>query len=242
MMARTNKASQPEYHDGKGFIAEVIRTSRRKTADIRVEEGAVSIIVPAGTSPERIDQLLAAKRHWVREKITLHQESAPVSSKQFVSGEAFAYLGRNYRLKVERGSFAPAKLVSGRLLVTLPQGAEQPHMIRNALIRWYTRQAEQKLTEKVTRFAPMVEVEPDGIGIRTFKSRWGSCTSKGKLEFNWQVMMAPNQMEEYVVIHELCHLIRHDHSPEFWREMTRLMPDCQQRRKWLKENALNLRF
>lgn len=242
MMATANKASQPEYRDGKGFIAEVIRTSRRKTADIRVEEGAVSIIVPSETSPEKIDQLLAAKRRWIREKITLHQESAPTSSKHFVSGEAFAYLGRNYRLKVERGSFAPVKLINGRLLVTLPQGAEQPHMVRNALVRWYKRQAEQKLIEKVTRFAPVVGVEPTGVGVRTFKSRWGSCTAKGKLEFNWQIMMAPNRMVDYVVIHELCHLIRHDHSPEFWRELGRVMPDYQQGREWLRENGLGLRF
>lgn len=189
MMATTPKPSQPEYRDGNGFIAEIIRTHRRKSANIRVDEGSVSIIVPVATPPEKIDQLLAAKRRWIREKITLHQESTVASSKQFVSGEAFAYLGRNYRLKVEQGPFAPVRLLSGRLVVSLPQGAEQPQMIRNALVRWYKRQAEQKLNEKVKRFAPLVGVEPAGVGIKTFKSRWGSCTTKGKLEFNWTIMM-----------------------------------------------------
>jgi len=164
----------------------------------------------------------------------------PASSKRYVSGEAFSYLGRNYRLKVETGNFAPVKLLNGRLVVTVPTGTEQPHMVRNALIRWYKRQAEQKLTEKVNRFAPMVGVEPAGVGIRTFKSRWGSCTAKGKLEFNWQIMMAPNRMVDYVVIHELCHLIRHDHSPEFWRELARVMPEYQRCREWLREYALKL--
>jgi hypothetical protein len=240
MMGTTHKPTKPEYRDGNGFIAEVIRTNRRKSADIRVEEGSVSVIVPANTSAEKIDQLLVTKRRWIREKITLHQESAPTSSKQYVSGEAFTYLGRNYRLKVERGNFAPVRLLQGRLVVTLPQGAQQPHMVRNALVRWYKRQAEQKLREKVERFAPLVGVEPAGVGIKTFRSRWGSCTAKGKLEFNWQIMMAPNRMVDYVVIHELCHLIRHDHSPEFWREMSRLMPDYQHCRDWLRENALKL--
>lgn len=236
MMATKN----PEYRDGNGFIAEVVRTNRRKSADIRVEEGAVTIVVPSSTSAERIDQLLAAKRLWIREKIALHQELTPANSKRYVSGEAFSYLGRNYRLKVEKGSFAPVKLVHGRLLVTTPDGSEQPHMIRNALVRWYKRQAEQKLTDKVERFAPVVGVEPAGVGIRTFKSRWGSCTSKGKLEFNWRIMMAPNRMVDYVVVHELCHLIRHDHSPEFWRELERVMPDYQQCREWLRDNAMKL--
>lgn len=232
---------RPEYRDGHGFIAEIIRTNRRKSADIRVEDGAVSVVVPVNTPTEKIDQLLAAKRRWIKEKITLHREMTPASSKRYVSGEAFSYLGRNYRLKVETGSFAPVKLLNGRLVVTVPNDAPhqtpQPHMVRNALVRWYKRQAEQKLTGKVNRFAPMVGVEPAGVGIRTFKSRWGSCTAKGKLEFNWQIMMAPNRMVDYVVIHELCHLIRHDHSPEFWREMARVMPEYQRCREWLRENA-----
>lgn len=228
---------KPEYRDGNGFIAEIIRTHRRKTADIRVEDGAVSIVVPAKTPPEKIDQLLADKRRWIREKIALYQERTPASTKQYLSGEAFTYLGRNYRLKVERGSFAPVRVIQGRLVVTVPRGTEQPQMIRNALVRWYKRQAAQKLTEKVKRFAPLVGVEPAGVGIKHFRSRWGSCTSKGKLEFNWQIMMAPNRMVDYVVVHELCHLIRHDHSAEFWKEVARVMPDCQQCRGWLRENA-----
>ena len=235
-------AQKPEYRDGHGFIAEVIRTNRRKSADIRVEDGAVSVVVPVNTPAEKIDQLLVAKRRWIKEKITLHQEMTPASSKRYVSGEAFSYLGRNYRLKVETGNFAPVKLLNGRLVVTVPNGTEQPHMVRNALVRWYKRQAEQKLTEKVNRFAPVVGVEPAGAGIRTFKSRWGSCTTKGKLEFNWQIMMAPNRMVDYVVIHELCHLIRHDHSPEFWGEMARVMPEYQRCREWLRENAGKLIF
>jgi hypothetical protein len=232
--------SDSEYRDGNGFIAEVIRTNRRKSADIRVEEGAVSIVVPASTSIEKIDQLLVAKRQWIKEKIALQREMAPVSDKQFVSGEAFPYLGRNYRLKVESGNFAPVKLLQGRLVVCLPEGSKQPQMIRNALVRWYKRQAEHKLWEKVVRFVPMVGVEPAGVSIKSFKARWGSCTPKGALEFNWKIMMAANRLVDYVVIHELCHLIYHDHSPEFWRELARVMPDYQHCRDWLRENAHEL--
>ncbi|MCB1675447.1 MAG: M48 family metallopeptidase [Halioglobus sp.] len=237
-------ARQPpaEYRDGHGFIAEIIRTSRRKSADIRVEDGAVSVVVPANTSTERIDQLLLAKRRWIVEKITLHREITPAGNKRYVSGEACSYLGRNYRLKVETGNFAPVRLLQGRLVVTVPTGSEQPYMVRNALVRWYKRQAEHKLTEKVARFAPLVGVDPAGVGIRTFKSRWGSCTRRGKLEFNWRIMMAPHRMVDYVVVHELCHLIRHDHSPEFWREVARVMPEYEQCREWLRMNAVKLSF
>lgn len=230
----------PEYRDGNGFIAEVIRTNRRKTADIRVEEGAVSVVVPNSTSLEKIDQLLLSKRQWIREKMAIQREMAPPTSKEYVSGEAFPYLGRNYRLKVERGPFSPAKLLQGRLVVQTPEGSEQPHMIRNALVRWYKRQAENKVREKVKRYAPIVGVKPTGVSIKTFKARWGSCTAKGELEFNWRIMLAPNRMVDYIVIHELCHLIHHDHSPAFWHEVGRVMPDYQVCREWLRENSEGL--
>ncbi|MZR62903.1 M48 family metallopeptidase [Alcanivorax sp. DP30] len=229
--------TRPEFIDGNGFIAEVIRTRRRKSADIRVEEGAVSVVVPVDTSLERIDELLASKRRWIKEKITLHQDMTPPGNKRYVSGESFSYLGRNYRLKVKKGPFAPVKLVQGRLVVSVPQGAEQPHMIRNALIRWYKRQAEKKLKEKVARWAPQVGVAVPDVSIKTFKSRWGSCTAKGELQFNWQIMMAQNRMVDYVVVHELCHLIRHDHSPQFWAEVGRVLPDYEECREWLKRHG-----
>lgn len=235
-------AKSSEYRDGNGFIAEVIRTSRRKSADIRVEEGAVSIVVPTTTSIEKIDQLLLAKRMWIKEKMALQRQMAPVSSKQFVSGEAFPYLGRNYRLKIVHGPFAPVRLLQGRLVVQMPEVGQQPYMIRNAIVRWYKRQAAQKTREKVKRYAPVVGVEPAGVNIKTFKSRWGSCTAKGELEFNWLIMLAPNRMVDYVVIHELCHLIHHDHSPEFWREVARVMPDFQVCREWLRVNSEDMHF
>lgn len=232
--------SGSEYRDGNGFIAEIIRTSRRKTASIRVEEGAVSVVVPASISVEKIDQLLVSKRLWIKEKMALQRALAPVTDKQFVSGEAFPYLGRNYRLKVEQGSFVPVKLLQGQLVVQTPEGSQQPHMIRHALVRWYKRQALQKMRDKVKRYAPMVGVKPAGVAIKSFKSRWGSCTVKGELEFNWRIMFAPNRMVDYVVVHELCHLIHYDHSPDFWSEVWRVMPDYQECRNWLKENSERL--
>jgi predicted metal-dependent hydrolase len=226
----------PEYREAKGFIAEIIRTERRKTADIRVEDGAVSVVVPINLALSCIDELLKTKRKWIREKLSLQQEAQPVSEKQFVSGESFPYLGRNYRLKVHGGEFQPVKLLRGYLHVTVPDGVRSPQMVRNALIRWYKAQAERKLLEKVARFAPVIGVNPKSISVRSFKSRWGSCSAKGDIQFNWRVVMAPNSVCDYVVTHELCHLVHHDHSPEFWGLLERHKPDFLIQKRWLKEN------
>ncbi len=229
-----------EYIEGNGFIAEVIRTNRSKSADVRVEDGAVSIVVPKGLDSDRITQILDGKRQWIKNKIYLHRDAMPVSSKDFVSGESFTYLGRNYRLKVNRGHFNPVKLVQGRLLVSVPNGTEQPHMIRNALVRWYKHHAQLKLQEKSQRYAAIIGVEPADVGTKSFKSRWGSCSARGKIDFNWKIIMAPNRMVDYVVVHELCHLIHHDHSAQFWKEVERVLPDYRVCKEWLKANASKL--
>ncbi|WP_233220376.1 M48 family metallopeptidase [Photobacterium sp. GB-50] len=111
---------------------------------------------------------------------------------------------------------------------------------RKGLITWYKRQAEKKIREKVERYAHIVGVETGVIRIKSFKSRWGSCTPYGDLEFNWVIMMAPNRVVDYVVIHELCHLIQMDHSPQFWREVERVMPDYFEHKEWLKDNGHKL--
>lgn len=231
-----------EYIEGNGFIAEVIRTSRSKSVDVRVEEGAVSIVVPKGLTSDRITKILDDKQRWIKNKIHLQRDVMPVSKKDYVSGESFSYLGRNYRLKVNRGHFKPVKLVQGRLVVTVPNGIEQPHVIRNALVRWYKHHAELKLQEKAKRYAAIIGVEPTSIGIKSFKSRWGSCSAKGKVDFNWTVIMAPNRYVDYVVVHELCHLIYHDHSAQFWKQVERVVPDYQDCREWLKVNAATVRL
>jgi len=229
--------AQTEYIESHGLIVEIIRSNRIKSADLRVEEGAVSLVVPRELTQERIGQVIKDKKKWIRHKILLHREAQPVNARKYISGESFAYMGRNYRLKVKHGQFTPFKLVEGRFQVTVPVGKEQPHMVRNALERWYKHRAQLKLQQKVQRYASIVGVEPFLVGVKTFKSRWGSCSAKGKIDFNWKIIMAPNRIIDYVVVHELCHLKHHDHSERFWREVGRVIPEFADCRAWLKENA-----
>ncbi len=223
-----------EIIQGRGFEVDVIRTDRSKSARVQVEDGAVSIIVPVALPLERIEKIVQDKHRWIKEKLYLHQQAMPVSSKEFVSGEAFAYLGRNYRLKIESGAFQPVKLKQGRLIVTLPKEAATPELIRNALVRWYRLQAQERFAEKVKRYAKVVGVTPVAVGVKTFKSRWGSCTVDGEILFHWKVILAPHRIVDYVVVHELCHLKHHDHSAAFWQSVARVMPDYLECKAWLK--------
>ncbi len=232
--------ASPEYIENDHFIVEVIRTQRLKSADIRVEDGAVSIVVPSALETKRIAQLVDDKKTWIKNKISRHKEAQPASLKKFTSGESFSYLGKNYRLKVRSGAFQPVKLVRGYLTVTVPHGKKNPDAIRNALVHWYKEKAEIKLKEKADRILKSFNVSPKSIGIKSYKSRWGSCSKTGKIDFNWKIIMAPNRIVDYVVAHELCHLKHHDHSPKFWKAVERLIPDYAECREWLKQHSERL--
>lgn len=218
-----------------GIVTEVIRTARIKTARLQVEDGVVSIAVPKALELERIEQLIKDKQRWIKEKLALHKQQQPAPKRELLSGEAFPYLGRNYRLKIITGKLAPVKLVHGRLQVRLPKAMRHEHIIRDMLTHWYRSQAELRFKEKVKRYASIVGVEPSDVSVKTFKSRWGSCNVKGEIQFHWKVIMAPHRIVDYVVVHELCHLKHHDHSSAFWKSVERIVPDYAECRAWLKE-------
>jgi predicted metal-dependent hydrolase len=232
----------PEYIDAGKFIVQVVRSKRKKTATIKVESGLVSIVCPSSTDIEKLEQVIKAKRKWIIEKLAIHNQSQPPSDRKFVSGEEIPYLGRHYRLKVIKGPYQRAKLLKGRLVVQLPKGSETPAMVRNAIVRWYWELAYKKLLVKSQRYAKLLNIDAPDIDIKDFKSRWGSCTPKGEVQFNWRIIMAPNRVCDYVVIHELCHLIQHDHSQKFWALVKRLDPDYAEKKEWLKLNAEKLHW
>jgi len=237
------KPTENERVAGNGFTAFVIRTNRRKTATVKVEDGVVSVVIPQHLSCKEVERLVNRKARWVKEKLILQRDHIQHTEKEFVSGECFAYLGRQYRLKLRKGPQKPVKLIGGRLQVQLPQDQlTRTDDVQQAVRGWYKEHALAKLSEKSDRYAKLLRVSPASINIRAFKSRWGSCTAQGNVTFNWRVIMAPNRIVDYVVVHELCHLIEHNHGAKFWQSVGRVIPDYLECKGWLKVNGRSLHF
>ena len=112
--------------------------------------------------------------------------------------------------------------------------------VKGALEKWYLSHAEDRLREKTARYAKIIGVKPSSVTLKSYKSRWGSCSSKGDISYNWKIIMAPHHIVDYVVVHELSHMIQLNHSPAYWRSVERFIPDYQQCRKWLKVNGVRL--
>ena len=154
------------------------------------------------------------------------------------SKDRLPYLGENHMLMVLREDRTRGKVkeVMGKILMWIPYDADYEQR-RILLEKWYRRQAEQLLSEKAALYAERLGVSFADIRIKDQRSRWGSCSSKKNLNFNWRIIMAPEPVCDYVVIHEICHLLHMDHSREFWKEVEGLCPEYGQYKSWLKEKG-----
>lgn len=217
--------------------------SRRKTIAITVEApGQVSVKAPVGLSDDIIIKRVKSKTKWIIQKLNEVKNIKTVAiKKEFINGESFLYLGRNYSLQLTIDTElkkSAVKLSNGKLMVTAPTSDEE--LIRNALEAWYRNQAKEHIDERIKYYLPIIGVEPNKITVKEQKKRWGSCSSKGNLNFNWKAIMAPSSVLDYIIVHELCHLIHLNHSRDFWNLVAAILPDYQNRREWLKKNGVTL--
>ncbi len=225
-----------------GLRVEVVRSIRR-TAGLHIVGTDLQVRVPEHLGDERVAEILKQKRPWIRSKVAELSSVPTHRSKELVSGESFPYLGRNYRLKVQEGHQVGVCLSGGYLKATIrpsEQGEYRTQRIQQYLQNWYRNRAQERLTQKAERYAQQIGVSPSAVSVRNFRSRWGSCDKKGQVVFNWNIIKAPHAIADYVVIHELCHLIHPNHSKQFWKLVGLHDSTYPERRKWLKIHGRSL--
>lgn len=214
---------------------EVRRSARRKTLAITVDRGGELILsAPPGVADDVMADFVREKRFWLYTKLAEKEaRQQPVSGKEFVSGEGFPYLGRTYRLLLVDDQDVPLKLEAGRFKLRrelAPDG-------RAHFVRWYIEHGRPWLRRRVRRWAPRMGVEPTGVEVRDLGFRWGSCGQAGTVNFHWATILLPASVVDYVVVHELAHLVEPNHSPAFWRRVARALPEYEQRKTWLAEHG-----
>jgi hypothetical protein len=227
---------------------EIKRGNRKKSVAIRVHpEATVTVFTPRHLGIERIRTIVRKKARWIIEKQGQMERSGhSTPMKEFVSGESFPYLGKYYRLKVVRSiqeTEGKCRLVNGRLVVEVNGKSDSENnnaAIKKALIDWYLRHAEDKIGERASRISRLIGRWPASINIKNQEKRWGSCSRTGFIRFNWKIIMAPISVIDYVIVHELCHLIYPHHSFHFWQKVRSVIPDYKKRRDWLKKNSLQM--
>lgn len=160
----------------------------------------------------------------------------PFDQLKLENGDELCYLGEKRILTVvrEERRFVKVKCVADRIILWVPYEADY-EMKREQLGRWFKKEAITVFTQKASEYAKMLDVSFNEVHIKDQRSCWGSCSSKKNLNFNWRILMAPEEVCDYVIIHEVCHLVHMDHSPAFWDLVEQLCPEYRKYKKWLKE-------
>ena len=215
---------------------QVVRSRRRrKTSSIIISNGIVKVVVPDQISDFTIKELINKRMSWIKKKLQDESNIKPVIVKEYVDDESFTYLGNNYKLKSFVSNISFVKVSSDYINVSLPKKSKEN--IKSLLERWYKEKAIEILTEKTNRYAKIIGVLPTAISVGDYKSKWGSCSIEGKISYNWKIIIAPSRVLEYIVIHELCHMLEHNHSKEYWRHVNTYCKDFKESRKWLRMNG-----
>ncbi|MDD1760821.1 MAG: M48 family metallopeptidase [Methanothrix sp.] len=215
-------------------------SSRRKNLSIAVHPNKkVEVLAPTDLSQEEIQCALKRKAGWVKEKLDWFEQMSQLTvDREYVSGETFLYLGRQYRLKIVYNTKStPVKLRGKFFEVTLPQGIleqDRREAVRRSIWRWYRDHATERIEKIVGHYSKRLRIDPPEFRVKYQAKRWGSCTRDGVLNINLRIVMAPLSQIEYVVAHELCHLRYKDHSASFWELLHLIMPNSDVRKENLK--------
>lgn len=211
------------------------RSTKRRSLTITVErDRSVVVHAPEGVSDDKIQQVVESKRQWIHEKIGHPQkyQSLPhPPGKELVSGESALYLGRQYRIEVVKNGLEDVQF-SHRFMVPA-EGKKR----KEALQKWYINKAKEKLAPRVKLHARSLGVDVAGVKIADSRYRWGSCTLKNNVNLNWRLIKAPMSVIDYVIVHELAHLIEPNHTPRFWNIVRAQTPTMEKAKSWLKEHG-----
>jgi predicted metal-dependent hydrolase len=225
---------------GKPVTYTLKRTGRRRSIGLRIDDRGLTVNVPMRASEKWLHSVLQEKATWVVEKLESWQAKKPVPQ-QWRDGEPVLYRGETLTLRIIPSLFdTPPQLHGTQLIVYISQ-AENPVAIEKTTMHWYRCEALKLFTECIGHFAPIMNVNPGEIKLSSARTQWGSCTTRGTVRLNWQLIKMPLELVDYVVVHELAHLREMNHSAAFWRVVEAACPDYVKRRSELRRWGLENR-
>lgn len=222
---------------GRTEIAYDVRFAARKTLAITVHPDLrVSVVAPPGTDPDTVRAKVHKRGAWIRKQwheFELYLPKQP--PRRYVNGETHRYLGRQYRLRTEKGNEESVKCLRGYFRITTRQ-EPTPEIARRRLETWYRDRADAIFRDRLD--VCHTRAEREGIPrpvlkIKRMQKRWGSCARQGVITLNLELIKMPKECIDYVIMHELCHLKEAHHGPRFWALLGRVMPDFGKRKKQL---------
>jgi len=218
----------------------LLKRSKRKTASIQIErDGRVSLRVPMRMTIRQIESLIEHKEAWVLRHLNARRViRRRKNGRRYQDGARFPYLGRSYGLKIVESQDLPLLLKSGTFCLRWDH--QTTAKADAAFKSFYFEKGIERITARVAHFQAMMGVSANRIRIVETKTRWASCSSKGNLNFHWKCLMLPKKVFDYIIIHEVAHLVHLNHSRRFWGQVEEIIPDYKEHREWLRENGAEM--
>jgi len=196
------------------------------------KEAALEVRAPLNISLERIRKFVDKKRSWIEKKKDIVNKSR-VLPKRFIDGEEFVFEGNLYKLQSSDCEDIEISNVLHLPKKFLPQA-------KRHLTFWYKDKALGKIIERINYYAAITQLQYNGVKITNAERSWGSCSTKGSINISWRLIMAPPSILDYVIVHELVHLVERNHSKSFWDRLQKILPDYKENEIWLKKNGNTL--
>ena len=229
-MTASRAESSKVFVDQQEINYRVRRSSRRRTVGITIDTaGNIELAAPPFVNIEMLDAAVRKKSAWILRKIQEQKSTRPTEIRKFVSGEVVGYMGESFELRLDN-QFEEIQIADKWLNVPTPPGPQT----KAALEIWMREQAAAYFPGAVARCGQMMGLFPSKVVISNARRRWGSCNSRGVVRINWRLIQASQDLQDYVIAHELTHLVHPNHSKHFWNHLRAAMPDYALRRKKLK--------
>lgn len=215
-----------------------IKKSKRKTLSIFIErDGTVSALVPESSSDEAIRGAIQSKEYQIHKNLAeWKQLNDRKVTREYVSGQSFLYFGRNYRLKLIDEKLGEVQFYHSKFLMSKSETAKG----RDFFIGFYKDKLRSRIVPVIEQFQGKLGVKSKEVRVIDLQNRWASCTTNGNLNFHWKCAMVPMDVLHYIVVHELTHLLHNNHTPAFWNDVDKIIPNYQNQVQWLKDNGARL--
>ncbi|MHB1154269.1 MAG: M48 family metallopeptidase [Eubacteriales bacterium] len=215
----------------KNIKYNIIRSKRKTIAIYITKDASVDIKAPLGISNTEIETIILKKKEWIENQLKVrNQLNEQKQNFKLNYGDIVLYQGKNYYIKAKEGNIVG---FDGECFY-MPDNLNSDQ-IKHATIQIYKLLAKNILTKKVHEFSDIMSLVPIAVKINSAKTRWGSCSGKNSINFSWRLILASDDVIDYVVIHELAHIKEHNHSDRFWTIVSEMMPDYNQREEKLKK-------
>ena len=218
---------------------QIIKTGRIKTSEVIVDADTITVRTPYNKDKIEIQRLVLDKAGWILKKQKEYRETIPQLIKpSFKENTTLPYLGNNYSLVIKKEYTKNGMdLVDGTFVVTLKGSKFAPKLLQNLYENWLNEKALGIFEDKTKRYSKILGVLMSQVVIKNLKNRWGSLTKNGVLNLNLNLIKAPENVIDYIILHELCHLRIKEHSHHYWDLLHKFMPNYHDKIEWLKMNG-----